>query len=220
VTSAPLPSAPYLEQCARWPGAGRHILAQFTDNSLIVYQAYRPSIGRFAIDHGVFGGPDFSFSRMSWIKPNFAWMMYRSGWGTKEGQEVTLALRIRRAFFERLLLEAVPSAHWPELHATRAEWQSALASSEVRLQWDPDHDPAGNPLARRAVQLGVRGQALRELATTELLEVIDMSAFVAEQRTNKSLSERDALLTPIESVYPVPAAAAARVALDIAPFED
>jgi len=27
---------------------------------------------------------------MSWIKPNFLWMMYRCGWGTKEGQQVTL----------------------------------------------------------------------------------------------------------------------------------
>ena len=29
--------------------------------------------------------------------------MYRSGWGTKEDQEVTLALRVRRAFFDSLL---------------------------------------------------------------------------------------------------------------------
>ena len=65
-----------------WPKEGRHILAQFDDDTVIVYQAYRPSIGRYAAEHGAFGG-DFSYSRMSWVKPNFLWMMYRSGWGTQ-----------------------------------------------------------------------------------------------------------------------------------------
>ncbi len=84
----------YTEQVKVWPNEGRHILAQFDDDTVVVYQAYRPASGRFAATHGVFGG-DFSFTRMSWVKPNFLWMMYRSGWGTKENQEVTLGLRIR-----------------------------------------------------------------------------------------------------------------------------
>src|SRR4051794_29690087 len=50
---------------------------------------------------------------MSWVKPNFLWMMYRSGWGAKEGQEVTLALRLRRQFFDALLAQAVPSLMGP-----------------------------------------------------------------------------------------------------------
>ena len=60
---------PYVAQAARWPKQGRHILAQFDDESVIVYQAYRPAIGHFATQHGFFGG-EFSLSRMSWIKPN------------------------------------------------------------------------------------------------------------------------------------------------------
>src|SRR3974390_3276628 len=93
---------PYLVQNARLPKTGRHILAQFDDESVIVYQAYRPAIGHFAAQHGYFGG-EFSLNRMSWIKPNFLWMTYRSGWGTKEGQEVTLAVRLRRAAFDEIL---------------------------------------------------------------------------------------------------------------------
>jgi hypothetical protein len=69
---------PYLAQQARWPASGRHILAQFDVESVVVYQAYRPAIGHFAARHGYFGG-GFSLGRMSWIKPNFLWMMYRSG---------------------------------------------------------------------------------------------------------------------------------------------
>lgn len=100
----------YEEQITRWPRAGRHILAHHDDEILVVYQAYRPSIGRWATAHGKLGGPDFGFSRMSWIKPNFLWMMYRSRWGTKEGQEVVLGLRIRRPFFDSLLRAAVASS--------------------------------------------------------------------------------------------------------------
>ena len=47
-------------------------------------------VGKIPVKNGYFGGA-FSLDRMSWIKPNFLWMMFRSGWGTKEGQEVTLA---------------------------------------------------------------------------------------------------------------------------------
>ena len=71
----PLPTELFNEQKARWPNSGRHILAHFDDETLVIYQAYRPTIGNYAIKHGELGGPDFSFSRMSWIKPNFLWMM-------------------------------------------------------------------------------------------------------------------------------------------------
>lgn len=75
---------PYLEQVSRLPKSGLQIIAQFDEESVVVYQAYRPAIGNFAATHGYFGG-EFKVDRMSWIKPNFLWMMYRSGWGTKEG---------------------------------------------------------------------------------------------------------------------------------------
>jgi hypothetical protein len=122
----------YTAQVKVWPKEGRHILAQYDDDTLVVYQAHRSSIGRYAAEHGAFGG-DFSYSRMSWIKPNFLWMMYRSGWGTRECQEVTLALRLRRAFFGSLLAQAVPSTWDRDLFATEAEWSTAVSRSSVRL---------------------------------------------------------------------------------------
>src|SRR4029079_496567 len=155
----------------------------------------REAIGRYAIEHGKFGG-DFSFSRMSWIKPNFLWMMYRSGWGTKEHQEVTLGLRIRRVFFDSILAAAVPSSWDREQFATEAEWSQAVSRSSVRLQWDPDHNPSGAKLERRAIQLGLRGEILEAFGTRELIEVIDLSEFVAEQRSTLSTNGTSALLTP------------------------
>ena len=68
---------------------------------------------------------------MSWIKPNFLWMMYRSGWATKESKERILAIRLRRSFFDELLGAAVPSSFDPERYGSREDWQRAVAQSEV-----------------------------------------------------------------------------------------
>ena len=38
---------------------------------------------------------DYSTTRMTWIKPNFLWMMYRSGWAEKKGQENILAIYLK-----------------------------------------------------------------------------------------------------------------------------
>jgi hypothetical protein len=208
-----LVTEPYKDQVAVWPKEGRHILAQFDDDTVIVYQAYRPSIGRYAAEHGAFGG-DFSYSRMSWIKPNFLWMMYRSGWGTKEGQEVTLALRLRRVFFDALLAQAVPSSWDRDQFATEDEWSRAVGRSSVRLQWDPDHHPSGAKLERRAIQLGLRGEVLEAFGRRELVEVMDVSEFVAERRQRLSSAGVSAIVTPRERVYrPTDPAVAARLRL-------
>lgn len=191
----------HLEQRIRWPQEGQHILAQYDDQSVVVYQAYRPSIAGYATRHRELGGPDFSFQRMSWIKPNFLWMMYRSGWGTKEGQEMTLALRLKRSFFNSLLAQAVASSFDGTAHASRDEWQRAVESSEVRRQWDPDHSPSGARQQRRAIQLGLRGQMLRRMARDDLLEIIDMTEFVAAQRPFAQ-DDNAALMTPTEDFYP------------------
>jgi len=204
---------PYSEQVKLWPQEGRHILAQYDVDTILVYQAYRPSIARFAVANRMFGG-EFSFLRMSWVKPNFLWMMYRSGWGTKENQEITLALRLRRAFFDALLAQAVPSSWDRDQFATEADWSRAVAESSVRLQWDPDHDPSGAKLKRRAIQLGLRGELLEVFGRRELVEVIDLSEFVAEQRARLSSAGLAALVTPRERVYcPADPALASRLRL-------
>jgi hypothetical protein len=193
---------PYLTQNARWPQSGHHILAQYDDTSIIVYQAYRPSIGHFAARHSYFGG-DFSFTRMSWIKPNFLWMMYRSGWGTKEGQEVTLAIRLKRSAFDTLLAQAVHSSYKAEIYPGDLAWEQAVAQSEVRLQWDPDHHPSGAKIERRAIQLGMRGSILARYAREWILDIEDISEFVREQYEHVRIGNYAQLATPREMVYPV-----------------
>lgn len=193
---------PYLKQLADWPEKGRHILAQYDSNSVIVYQAYKPAIGLFAAENDYFGG-DFSYKRMSWIKTNFLWMMYRSGWGTKEGQEIVLAVRLKRESFDSLLEKAVHSTFVPEIYSTRDKWQEKVQASGVRLQWDPDHTPDGGKVARRAIQLGLRGEELKAYGRDWIVNIEDISSFVREQYKavmNGNLAE---LMTPKERVYPV-----------------
>jgi hypothetical protein len=198
----------HVDQVAHWPASGKHILAQFDDETVVVYQAYNPKIGQHTARLQKFAG-GFSFSRMTWIKPNFLWMMYRSGWGTKVDQEVTLALRLRRAGFDEILSQAVASTFGASGLASKGDWERAVASSDVRLQWDPDHGPGGEPLERRAIQLGLRGKTLRKMNDEWLASVEDISAIVA---TNRSAS-RESLMTPKERPYPVSASARARLGM-------
>lgn len=42
----------YVEQRDKvWPTEGKHILAQYDDDSVVVYQAYCPEIADFAVKH-------------------------------------------------------------------------------------------------------------------------------------------------------------------------
>ena len=205
-----LPLERYVDQLPHWPPSGRHVLAHFDEESIVVYQAYRPEIGAYAARHGTFGG-GFSFSRMTWIKPNFLWMMFRSGWGTKEGQEVTLAVRVRRAGFEPILRDAVPSSFAHGGAASEEAWRASLAASSVRLQWDPDHDPSGAPVERRAIQLGIRGEVLKRFVQEWIGSIEDISELVATQRGRP----REELLLPRERFYPIPAASWATLGVSV-----
>ncbi|MGE3768419.1 MAG: DUF4291 domain-containing protein [Kofleriaceae bacterium] len=204
----------FTTQVARWPSRGRHILAQFDDTSVIVYQAYRASIGHHAAAHGDFLGGGFSLDRMSWIKPNFLWMMYRCGWAQKEGQEVVLAVSLLRTAFDEILAAAVPSSHDTRRYATREDWQRAVARSDVRLQWDPDHGPSGNPVERRAIQLGLRGRTLAQYAKPWIVSIEDITPFVREQHIAFQRGGRDVLVTPREEVYPCAPATAEQLGID------
>lgn len=190
----------YIEHEKEWPKTGRHIMAQYDDDKVIVYQSYRPEIGNFAAMHQCFGG-EFSLNRMTWIKPNFLWMMYRNGWGTKEGQEVVLAIHLKRSVFERYLDKAVYSSFQADIYKDKPTWQMAVKNSNIRLQWDPDHDPYGDKLERRAIQLGIRNEDIERYAKDDILEIENISEFVEEQRQHVINKDLDALFVPEEKRY-------------------
>ncbi|MCW8877017.1 MAG: DUF4291 domain-containing protein [Kangiellaceae bacterium] len=203
----------YLEQRETWPQSGKHIMAQYDESSVVVYQAYRPVIGEFAAEYQFFGGP-FSYTRMSWIKPNFLWMMYRSGWGTKQGQEVILAITLKREYFERILSAAVVSSFCSCNYETNEQWKRAVASSNVRLQWDPDHDPFGHKEERRAIQLGLRNDFLAPFKGEGIIKIENVSDFVSQQQEFVLNDELEKLMMPKEKPY-IPSSSETRKYLGI-----
>lgn len=165
------------------PQEGKHIIGQTTSrNTVYVYQAFNPAISEYAILNQKFGGPAYNKGRMTWIKPNFLWMMYRSGWASKPNQERILAIELPVVEFEKILSEAVHSSYRQHLYGSKDQWKSKLTKSDVRLQWDPDHDPHGSKLERRAIQLGIRGEMLTQFIDKWIVSILDITDFVLEQK--------------------------------------
>ncbi|MEU2285157.1 DUF4291 domain-containing protein [Streptomyces sp. NPDC013178] len=153
--------------------------ALHTDSTVTVYQAYRPEIGKAAARNGRFPSA-WSRERMTWIKPSFLWMMYRCGWGQKEGQETVLAIEISREGFEWALRRACLSHHVPELHGDQAEWKRQLKRAPARVQWDPERDLRLRPLPYRSLQLGLSGEAVRRYADEWIVAIRDVTPLAHE----------------------------------------
>lgn len=183
----------YLKAVTKWPESGNHILGSYDENSIIVYQAYNARIAAAIVKNQNLHSPDciaagYSMSRMTWIKTNFLWMMYRSGWASKANQECILAFKITREGFENILKLAGTS-------------NGDKKRDQVRLQWDPDHnlDFSKVSTGRRAIQLGLRKEALLKFSTQYIISVTDITDFVIKQSEN--LTNYQQLHVPIERVF-------------------
>lgn len=189
----------YVEQLKRWPKEGKHILAQYGSQTIIVYQAFRKEIAEYADKNGKFGGPLYSFERMSWIKTNFLWMMYRSGWAEKDSkQERILAIRLTIPGFLEILRQSVDARK--DAYGPNGP-QQGFGGDGVRLQWDPDHDPHGGKQKRRAIQLGLKKDILKSFNDDWIRDISDITDFVKEQRQFVLNNDLDSLVTPRETVF-------------------
>lgn len=66
--AAPAPASP--------PPPYRQIRALYTNTTITVYQAYSAAIALPAVaQQNLSAAPEFAFSRMTWIKPSWCWMM-------------------------------------------------------------------------------------------------------------------------------------------------
>lgn len=195
-----IPLERWADQHRKWPAEGRHIMACFDETTIVVYQAFRPDVATEAVKLGRFG-PEFSLTRMSWIKPGFLWIMHRSGWATKPDQQRVVAVRLRRTDFDRVVDAAVPSSYDETRFPTIDEWRSAVANSSGRVQWDPDHGPHGESLNRRVIQLGLRGELLRDYATEMPVEIVDVTDIAHAGHSMVTAGHLDLLETPVERLY-------------------
>lgn len=190
------------------------IRARHTDTAIRVYQAYSSQIAEPALRAQRFVAP-FGMSRMTWIKPSFLWMMYRSNWGSSEGQERVLAIDIDRAGFEWALDNACLSHFDQRVHESPDAWKSQLQSSCVRIQWDPERDFRMERLPYRAIQIGLSGEAVERFVRDWIRQITDLTTLVAEL-SQQSVEERRLKceeITSLELPYAVTSTSAARIGI-------
>ncbi|KAL7935387.1 hypothetical protein V8C35DRAFT_299345 [Trichoderma chlorosporum] len=158
----------------------RQIRASYDNDHIIVYQAYKASIADAAIRaQKLDASPDFSPGRMTWIKPSWCWMMYRSGYSYKDdGQSRILALKMKKEDFLNLLRLGVLSNH-PALHA-RVDKESTNKTahekpSDVRVQWDPERNAKLEVLPYRSIQIGIPGTLSTKWANEWIVSIEDVT---------------------------------------------
>jgi hypothetical protein len=155
------------------------IRALYTADTITVCQAYAPEIALPAVAAGRFVAP-FKRERMTWIKPSFLWMMYRSGWASRPGQECVLAVEIRRDGFEWALANSCLSHYDRGRHQDRSAWSRALKASPVRVQWDPERTLRMQLLAHRSLQIGLSGVAVDAYVDEWIVSITDVTAVAHE----------------------------------------
>jgi hypothetical protein len=140
---------------------------------------------------------------MSWIKPSFLWMMYRSGWATKENQENILSIHLKKDGFNDILFNSVLTIFDEKLYTDYESWKNKLIHSDVRCQWDPARDCTGNPLQDRTIQLGMKGESLRKYVDIWIEKIDDITESVIFMRNELSIGTFNINNLPKEIEYPV-----------------
>ncbi len=181
------------------------IRAAYDRDGIVVYQAYSPSIADPALKAQRFVEP-FSFGRMTWIKPSFLWLMHRSNWGSKSGQEKTLAVTISRSGWEEALSKAVLTLHDPKVFRSNEDWQRQFENAVVHVQWDPERSLRGAALDHYSIQVGISRHLIRDFVEKWTLKIQDVSPVVGKihglLRSGKADEAKRHL--PVERVYPLP----------------
>jgi len=185
----------------------RQVRAVFDDQTVTVYQAYSAEIAEAAVGAGTFV-PPFKLTRMTWIKPSFFWMMYRSGWATKPGRERVLSIRVTREGLEDALQSACLSHFDPDVYPSHEEWTRRRDTSPVRIQWDPERGPDLEPLLWRSIQVGLGDIAARKYVAEWITDITDVTDRVRE--THRDVEQgRD--VAAAERPYPLSDTLAAHI---------
>jgi len=181
----------------------RRIRADYDDEAIVVYQAFNNQIGEAAVAQQSFLATPFKQERMTWIKPSFLWMMYRSGWGKKTDQESVLRIRIKRSGFEWALRHACLASFDRHVYPDRESWEMRMQKSPVRVQWDPEKNIYLEPLPYRSIQIGIAGIAVTHYLNDWILAIERLTPLATEiHQLLRSGNESRALsLLPKESEY-------------------
>lgn len=180
------------------------VRAHYDRDTIVIYQAYASSIADSALKAQKFVEP-FSFGRMTWIKPSFLWLMHRSNWGAKAGQERTLAVSISRKGWETALSRAVLTSYEPSVFRSRRDWDESFQKADVHVQWDPERNIRGASLDHYSIQVGISRHMIMEFVDDWIVKIEDLTPIVAKMnaliRSGKVDQAKRHL--PPERVYPV-----------------
>ncbi|MGH3812240.1 MAG: DUF4291 domain-containing protein [Pseudonocardiaceae bacterium] len=182
----------------------RQVRAVYTPTTITVYQAYSDEIAHRALATGTFV-PPFKRDRMTWIKPSFLWMMYRSGWATKPGQEQVLAIAMTRKGFEWALAHSSLSHFESSTYASEQEWAKQKQINPVRVQWDPERSLTLASLNHRTIQVGLGAPVVQLYVERWITTITDITGQVHEIRRLVNTGNLDAArsLLPDEHAYPL-----------------
>ncbi|KAF9899165.1 hypothetical protein EC991_009397 [Linnemannia zychae] len=177
----------------------RQVRADYDDETITVYQAYNRDIASAAVaEQKLNASPKFLTTRMTWIKPSWAWMLYRAGYSYKDpGQERILALKMKHDSFISLLDRAVLTIHdkgeaRPNVESesspalsdgiskntgrrTRHTVAGAEKSSDVKVQWDPERTVRLDKLEYRSIQIGIPKAISSEWVEHMIVKIEDVT---------------------------------------------
>lgn len=190
------------------------IRADHDARTIVVYQAYAPAIAGPAVAARRFV-PPFSRGRMTWIKPSFLWLMERSNWAQKPGQERVLAVRITRAGWEEALGLGVLTSYTRGVHRDPDDWQTQFADAVVHVQWDPERTIRGAGRDINAIQVGLSRHVIERFVDLWTVDITDLTPLVRKIHALVLAGkvERAQALLPRERPYPLPSAIARRLAV-------
>ncbi len=157
----------------------RLIYADFDEEGIYVYQAFKPKIVKVAVELGTFG-KGFGLDRITWIKPSFCWLLRRSNYGTKNRMQAIAKIKLSHQAFREILNQSVET-HWnKDVFLEEDDWSKKLHNSDVIHQWDPERDLVGKRLDRQAIQIGIRGAVIKKYVSDYIIGVEDVSDLAHE----------------------------------------
>ena len=192
----------------------QEIRATYDRNTITVYQAYGKLIALPAIKNNRFEKP-FSFTRMTWIKPSYLWLMERSNWGTKSNQDYILGIKIKRSAWEEALSQGVLTHPDKAIYKNGMDWDEKFKNAQVHIQWDPERTLKGGKLEVRSIQVGISRHLIETYNKDWIVEITDLTPLTKKinaLRKQGKYTEAKRLL-PKESLYPLPDAISSKVGI-------
>lgn len=123
---------------------------------------------------------------MTWIKPSFAWALYRGGYASKPNQTRMLRIKLPHAAVAEILSQCTCTHNGGAGNSSSGSGSGGGGGGIGRVQWDPARDlaqPEGRkPASRqprrmarqRAIQIGIKAQ-LSEFYVASICAIEDVT---------------------------------------------